>query len=170
MKFRNYCVVIMGDTKNYAFDIKKISETEPNVLDAVGIVIATFTSSLEPQEVTDWFILRNLSFLVFDLDEKNSGFNITKEIVHNKLFGFLNKPNNLDEESRKFLRAVQMTSDTKNNKIVIKEDKRKKLSKEDIKKMSQVEKEKLQDQIIDKGVENISEDDKLILGFLWKND
>ena len=54
MKFRNYCVVILGDTKNVKDEIQKVSETEPNVLDAKGIVIATFSSLMEPIELNDW--------------------------------------------------------------------------------------------------------------------
>ena len=44
MEFRNYCITIMGDTENALGEILKIAETEPNTMDASGILIA-FPSS-----------------------------------------------------------------------------------------------------------------------------
>lgn len=89
MKFRNYCIVVMGDTKNIVSEIVKIAETKPNVLDARGIVIATFSSVVEPRELTEFFIENNRNFFIFDLNPENSGFHMLKEDVHNGLFGFL---------------------------------------------------------------------------------
>ena len=67
MKFRNYCVVIMGNTQNVFCEIEKVSETPPNVLDGGGIVVATFSSAIEIKELSEWFKLNNRNFLVFDL-------------------------------------------------------------------------------------------------------
>ena len=71
MKFRNYCVVVMGDTLGVVQEIEKISDSKPNILDAKGIIIATFTSFVEPSEISEWFTVNNRSFLVFDLNENN---------------------------------------------------------------------------------------------------
>jgi hypothetical protein len=65
----------MGETKGALDEIIKISETKPNLLDAKGILIATFSSIAEPSELTEWFIENNRSFLIFDLSKKSSGFN-----------------------------------------------------------------------------------------------
>ena len=89
MKFRNYCLVIMGNTKNVLIEIEKISENKPNILDATGILIATFTSSVSPKELDDWFKLNQRSFLLFDLNADTSAFNILKVDIQVGLFGFL---------------------------------------------------------------------------------
>ena len=89
MKFRNYCLVIMGNTKNVLIEIEKISENKPNILDATGILIATFTSSVSPKELDDWFKLNQRSFLLFDLNADTSAFNILKVDIQEGLFGFL---------------------------------------------------------------------------------
>ena len=89
MKFRNYCLVIMGNTKNVLIEIEKISENKPNILDATGILIATFTSSVSPKELDDWFRLNQRSFLLFDLNADTSAFNILKVDIQEGLFGFL---------------------------------------------------------------------------------
>ena len=89
MKFRNYCIVVMGDTLGVQAEIQKISETTPNVLDAKGILISTFSSLVELNELKEWFKENKRSFLIFDLDEESSGFNIMKKNVEDGLFGFL---------------------------------------------------------------------------------
>ena len=108
MKFRNYCVVIMGDTKNVFSEIEKISENKPNILDAKGIVIATFTSFVDIKEITAWFTLNDRNFLVFDLDKEYSGFHISKQEISDGLFGFLEKSNDkeLDEKTLDLLKEM----------------------------------------------------------------
>jgi hypothetical protein len=112
MKFRNYCIVVMGDTLGVQAEIQKISEIDPNILDAKGILIATFSSLAEPNEITEWFISNNRSFLVFDLDKESSGVNITKKDIHEGLFGFL-RGLNMDDMNDKFMKSIELSSETK---------------------------------------------------------
>jgi hypothetical protein len=168
MKFKNYCVVFMGDTTNALLEISQVSEIPPNIIDAKGIFIATITSGLNVGEISDFFNTCGKSFLVFELDGKTSGVKITKDILHDKLFGFLNTNNKqkLSEKSDNFLQSIKISSDTTNNKTTIKEIP---ITKNMVNKMSISEKEELQNKIIDKGVSNITEQDKIILDYLWKN-
>lgn len=169
MKFKNYCVVFMGDTTNALLEISQISEIPPNIIDAKGIFIATITSGLTVGEITDYFNSLGKSFLVFELDGKTSGVKITKDIIHDKLFGFLSGDNKqkLSEKSDKLLQAIRISSDTSNNKITVKDIP---ITKTMVNEMSISEKEALQNEIIDKGVDNITEQDKIILDYLWKKD
>ena len=125
MKFRNYCIVVMGDTLGVQAEIQKVSETTPNVLDAKGILISTFSSLVELNELKEWFKENKRSFLIFDLDEESSGFHIIKKNVENGLFGFL-KNTNTNELTEKFAKAVEYSSITKTVNI-----KEKKISLED---------------------------------------
>ena len=163
MKFRNYCVVIMGDTKNALPEIEKVSDSKVNVLDAKGILIATFSSNFEPCEMTDWFKDNNRSFLVFDLDSANSGFNITKKDVHEGLFSFLNDVN-LEEKAIELLHTIE------DSKKIDRMKKRqvKELTIEDVMKLTISEKKEMFDKILDKGAENFTENDKKIMEFLVK--
>lgn len=163
MKFRNYCVVIMGNTKDVLPEIEKISESKVNVLDAKGILIATFSSNFEPCELTDWFKDNNRSFLVFDLNTNNSGFNITKSDVHEGLFSFLNNED-LEEKARELLHTIE------DARIVnrMKKNKPTEITIEDVMKLTIVEKKEMFDKILDKGAENFTENDKKIMSFLVK--
>jgi excinuclease UvrABC helicase subunit UvrB len=125
MKFRNYCIVVMGDTLGVQAEIQKISETTPNVLDAKGILISTFSSLVELNELKEWFKENKRSFLIFDLDEESSGFHIMKKNIEDGLFGFL-KNTNTNELTEKFAKAVEYSSITKTVNI-----KEKKISLED---------------------------------------
>ncbi len=170
MKFRNYCIVVMGDTNNVREEIEKVSEMKPNVLDAKGILIATFSSVVEPSELKDFFKLNRRSFLLFDLDPKTSGVHITKKDIHEGLFGFLKILNDdeLKNKTKNLIREITLSSDTKptfNKKITLRDTpiKNKKITEADIDKMGKEDKVKLLHSLIDKGYEKLTEDDKKIL-------
>jgi hypothetical protein len=168
MKFRNYCIVVIGDTKAIYPEIDKVSEGKPNFLDGKGMIIATFTSFMDPSELTDYFTLNNRNFLLFDLNKENSGFFITKKDIHEALFGFLKE---MDEEVLKnksidFLNVLKSEStitaqtETVVTKCLVTE--------KEIENMTKTEKQNLFNKIIDAGVENLTENDKKILDLLVK--
>ena len=179
MKFKNYCVIIMGDTNGAVKEIEKISDSKPNILDAKGIIIGTFTSFVDVKEISAWFTLNNRSFMVFDLDPKSSGYLITKKEVHEGLFGFVKKTtdNELDTKTIEFLKAFvsqphphpHNTADIEDAVI---ENEIKKgeavISESEIETMTKKEKEDLINQIMDNGLENMTEYDKKILPLLAK--
>jgi|ERR1035437_3208616 hypothetical protein len=172
MKFRNYCLVVIGNTEGVEDEIKKISESGPNSIKGGGLVVATFSSAAEPKELNDWFRLNKRSFFLFDLNAETSGFHIIKPDIHEGLFGFL-KTVNLDDKTEELLREINLTSDTKNPKTYARPQRyrnivEKKITQEDIDKMSKYEKEALWNKIVDNGVEKMSEDDKKLLNFLSK--
>ena len=178
MKIKNYCVIIMGDTKNVFIEIEKVSDDKPNILDAKGIVIATFSSSLTINELNEWFKLNDRSYFVFDLSV--SGFNITKKEIHEGLFGFLNvmKKDVLEKRASDLLSAIedakiiQETSKRNKNKpeyVDVKTMIRpRRISESEIESMTRKEKDDFINKIIDKGVENLTDYDKKILPLLVK--
>ena len=172
MRFRNYCIVVMGATENDSIkkEIEKVSDSKINILDARGIVIGTFTSALSTKELSDFFKLNERNFLLFDLNEDTSGFNINKKDIHEGLFGFLKEmsEDNLEEKATEFLKDIEMHDVKRVVRPRRDYSKPKKLTQDDIDKMSNKEKDELQNSIIDNGLENMSEYDKEILSFLWK--
>jgi hypothetical protein len=161
MTFRNYCIVAIGNTNGVEGEITKVSETKPNFFDAKGLFIATFSSFIEPNELTEWFTECGRNFMVFDLDEKNSGFNITNKTIHNGLFGFLNNIN-VEEVTNAFIETIP---DYEYDRI---KNETNKLDAEKIEKMGVSEREELLNKLIDSGLENLSENDKKLLALLVK--
>jgi len=167
MKFRNYCMVVVGDTKAVYPEIDKISEGKPNFLDGKGMIIATFTSFMDPTELTDYFKFNNRNFLLFDLNKENSGFHITKPEIHNGLFGFLNEMNDeeLKNKSEEFLSVLKTETTTAHTETIATKCV---VTEKDILVMTKTEKQDLFNKIIDAGVENLTEYDKKILDLLVK--
>lgn len=171
MKFRNYCMVVVGNTKAVYPEIDKISEGKPHYLDGKGMIIATFTSFMDPSELTDYFTFNNRNFLLFDLNKEYSGYFITKPDIHEGLFGFLKDMNEdeLKNKSVDFLSVLRddlMTTTTTAHTETI--ETKCLVTEKDIDKMTKIEKQHLFDKIIDAGIENLTEYDKKILDLLVK--
>ena len=81
---------------------------------------------------------------MFDLNDENSGVNITNKDIHKGLFGFIKENIQKDE-------------------IILNE-----LTEADIEKLNPMEKKELFDKLLDKGVMNLTENDKKIMPFLVK--
>lgn len=164
----------MGNTNGVKKEIEKISESKPNILDAKGIVIATFTSFVDVNEISTWFTLNNRNFVVFELDKETSGYFLTKPEIHNGLFGFLvNSNEELKDKTNEFINSInktvtdiQFTSVTTTMMTAVKYEYE--LSEEDIKKMTKDEKDDLYNKLIDNGVDNLTDNDKKILMLLVK--
>ena len=67
IKFRNYCIVVLGNVNNVVVEIEEISEIKPNTIDHGGLMIATFISIMQPKELKWHFMNNNRNFLISDL-------------------------------------------------------------------------------------------------------
>lgn len=187
MKFRNYCLILMG--KNFTRDsvvseITKISEITPNYIDAVGIMIVTFTSVLEPSELDENFKTLGWNFMVFDLDSKSSAVKLINPDLHEGLFGFLrdNQKDKLDDMSVRLMKDIALSSDTKSqwsppanenrSRVVKKSKKEEDLTEADVEKMTKDQRQKKLDEYIDfgkkNGFEKLTDLDKKIMELLAK--
>jgi hypothetical protein len=167
MKFRNYCIVVMGNMDAVKDDIIKIAESKPRYLDAKGILIATFASVAEPSELKDFFNFNGRSFLLFDLDKDFSGYHLDNEKLNTHLFGYLvEQGDKLKEMSNRLME--DLSASTKSKKTVKQSKVKSKLSpKISYSEMSREERENILNNIIDKyqsiGISKITDSDKNIL-------
>ena len=101
------------------------------------------------------------------MDNKHSGYNITKKEIHEGLFGFLEKIDNtlLSEEFFKNLKYIELKH--KSNPIR-KELKKPILDENSINKMSPKERIEMLNRLIDNGLDKLSEDEKKLLPLLAK--
>lgn len=168
MKFRNYCIVVMGNMEAVKDDIIKIAESKPRYLDAKGILIATFASVAEPSELKDFFNFNGRSFLLFDLDEDFSGYHLDNEKLNTHLFGHLSEQSDrLREISERLMN--DLSAHTQDKKIVndIKPKAFETYPKIHYSELNKKERENLVNDIIDKyqsiGISKITDSDKNIL-------
>lgn len=163
MKFRNYCLVVFGNTAGIMSEVISVSEIEPNVLDAKGVSVVTFTSNIEPKELNDYFRMNNRNFLIFDLNQEHSGFNFQKRDIMSGLFGYLKQmtPEILKEKSDMLMKEfsqAEIESVSVNQKSV---------SVKQLSKMSSDEKNELLNTLIEKGInKTLTENDEKILKIL----
>lgn len=163
--FKNYCVVIIGETDDAEKDVLGVVDSNLSLFQGGGLHIYTFTSAVSIAELTDWFKSHNRNFLVFDLSEKSSGFNITIPDIHEKLFGFLSdqKLNEINENFEKsvadeeieFIELPQSTVEESNKSI-------EKL----VDSMTENDKKEMVNELLEKT--ELTEKDKIILQFLVK--
>lgn len=180
MKFRAYCIVVIGDTMGVMNEIVKISETQPSAIDGKGLFIATFISASSPNELTEFFKEDKRNFLLFELNNDTCGVNLMKEEMHQGLFGFLKtfRQENLDEMTERLMNDIKLTSDTPTNKAGWKapasktrgavKQKPKEITEKDIMEMTKTQKEKMLNEMIDNGLEKLTEKQKKLLELLVK--
>lgn len=182
MKFRNYCAIIMGkfDKDMIIEELKKISESPTNSIDTGGIMVATFTSVLEPSELGELFKGFGVNHMVFDLDTKSSAVHMNNPVLQDGLFGLINNLNSdeLDGMTSRLLRDISMSSTTKEQnpqprtQRVKKAKKEDEMTEEDVDKMSPKEKQRKLDEYIDfgnrNGFEKLTEHDRKIMELLAK--
>jgi hypothetical protein len=105
------------------------------------------------------------------LNKNSSGFNIVKKEIHEGLFGFL-KNIDVDEMGDKFIRTINMDMDSVRVEPKIKplrdSLKENKLDPKKIEEMGSNEKESLLNQLIEFGLEKLTEEDKKLLPLLVK--
>lgn len=142
MELKNYCIIAFSNIELVVYDIIKLAENVPNVLCTGDLLMSTFSSALKTGEITDYFKLSNVDFVLFDLDDKNSGYNVMDSKVREHLFGFLTRKEIKKQENN-------------NEKI-------------NLKTLTQKEKTELLNSILDKGVNNLSKSDKELLDKLVK--
>jgi len=180
MKFRNYCIIAMGKMDGIKNDIVKVAESKPRYIDAKGILIATFSSVVEPSELKDFLNFNNRSFFLFDLNENNSGCHLDNEKLNHHLFGYLmDSEDKLKDMSDRLSDAVsdavrdrlddvsddetEYVSATTRNSGYVKPIRRNNYNIIKLTNMSNKDKETLLNGILDKGFKKITESDMKIL-------
>ena len=65
MKFKNFCIIVLGNIKNVEAEVRSMSELEINVFSTKGgdLFIATFTSIAEVSHLVDFFKSNKRSFM-----------------------------------------------------------------------------------------------------------
>jgi hypothetical protein len=161
--FAPYCIIVLGNNASEADKyVEKFSEIKLGHLLSQNVYISTFVSMVDIAEMTDWFRSRDMNFFIFKVDPKVSGFGLTKKEMENGLFGLIDFIN-VKEMTDKFFK-----SQFDNLEPDVETADRDGLNLEDIEHMSPFDKETLINKILDKGVENMSEEDKKILSILTK--
>lgn len=147
----------MGNTQGIMSEITSVSEDILGKLDAKGIMVVTFTSTFLVNELTEIFKLSGRNFMVFELDNNYSGYNIVKKEIMDELFGKVKPMEDFEFKLTSIINLIDFSGSTETE-----------ITEEEINKLSKVEKQKMINEILDKGPDNFSDIDKEILKKLSK--
>jgi len=150
MIFKNYCLIVIGETKIDVLknEIEVISELKPNILQNNDLLIGTFSSVFTIDELKDFFGFSEINFMIFELNKDLTCFSFLSDEIQSGLFGFL-ECDKIKEISNEILFEIKYDKDALNN-------------------MNNVDKNKFINDLLDKGVCNLTDYDKKLLSILVK--
>jgi hypothetical protein len=182
MVFSNYCLIVLGDIEGAKAEITKISESEVNLLEAKGLIIATFQSVVSVSELNDYFKLNERNFILFQMNHDTYAAHVKDKNINRQLFEEIVK----DDETRKGMgsklvsdiikslrdNSVSMTThsgfSSTNDTLTSTIEDDIKVFEEYVETLDEEEVKDLINNIIDKGWENLTDYDKKCLDFLTK--
>lgn len=182
MKFTNFCLIMLGDIIGAKDEITKISESSVNILQAKGLIIATFTSAVSVAELNDFFKMNKRNFILFEMNQGSYAAYINDgKDTNEKLFENImrNNPDINDDMSTRLLKDIVGSYNNYNqilthsgtsvsDAIIIEPDVKNMES--NIKKMSTYQIQEAINELIDKGLNNLTDYDKKYLSCLTKKD
>jgi hypothetical protein len=147
------CLVIMENTKGILNEIEKVTLDTPSFINAKGIFISTFTTNKSIGELKKFFKDKNRNFLMFEIDVTTSAYHFLNKELENGLFMFADIERDNDDvwSGINILDSKDMNSEITEKSIL---------------KMTKEEKENKLNELIDKGIENLSNEEKNILNLL----
>jgi len=176
MDLKNFCIIVLGKVMGVKDEIRAISELDVNFVEHKNIVIATFSTVATVGELKEFFTSNKRGFFLFELGKNNYAVDVGSVSVYNTLFGKFEETdkNNLNSEmtTRDFLMRIHSEilntnyekfkisggTDIEDAKII------------DVSSMTNEEKQRLINEIIDKGYQNFTTRDKELLSKLTKDD
>jgi hypothetical protein len=172
---------MVGDISGWKAEIEKIAEEPLRYRPGRNIVICTFVSVASMNELREYFRGYGKNFLLFELDSETSAFNIKDKNAEWDLFGHIDESYNDDlrEKSKHLLESIQQqmafSADTKHraaqeriNKLMAQAKEKANDYESRVEAMSKDELQDTLDEILSKGKDNITEEDKRILNLISK--
>ena len=171
MKIKNYCIAAVDNVAGVREEIASIAESDVKYVDGKGLIIATFSNAALVYELREYFRENNRSFLLFELGDDNFGAHFTKKHIYNHLFAEIDNQNTpLDSTKQHLMNDLLnssggsisgVTASTKTSTIV-------KSKKTDTIELTSEEVKFKIDQLLDKGISNLTIKEKKDLAGLSK--
>jgi hypothetical protein len=89
MEYKNYCLVGLGTIDGMKDDIIKVSEFSPRLIEQKKVIIATFSSVMEPSELRDFFDNPERIFFIFEVNDESAAYFIGRPEIQKQLFGHI---------------------------------------------------------------------------------
>lgn len=168
--FKNYCMVILGNTDGCELEVKNISEATPSIVKMKNVAICTFITVANTIELNNYFKSFGKNFFLFELNPSVSCYNINNMDTYAKLFSEFE-----DQDDFQMEELSDRFNEELNNKHLGQSDIKPKKDFNDsetlidyFKELSKSDKEDVINGILDKGIKNMSSEDEKILEIFSK--
>lgn len=145
------CLIVMGNTKGVIHELDEVAIDTPSFINAEGIFITTFTTDKTINEIKIYFKIKKRNFLMFEINDETSAYHFLNKTLESGIFSFVENKKDDIFENFEVLKNDEVDS---------------KLTEKSILKMTKEEKENKLNELIDKGIENLSDEEKQILNLL----
>ena len=147
------CLVIIGGADGIVGELEKVIIDVPSFIEGRGFFISTFTTNKTICELKNYFKEQKRNFLLFEIDKSKSAYHFLDQEIEKGLFMFSDIEKDNDD--------VLVNIDILDNKKINPE-----LTKKNILKMTKKQKEDKLNELIDKGVYNLTNEEKYMLNLL----
>jgi hypothetical protein len=158
MEFKNYTLIVFDDISSVSSELTKIVE-EMKFVNTDAYCVCTFMSNATINELKEYVTMLNVSFLLFEMGEDNYAARFQNKKFHKHLFGDAEK--NRGKKTKDMQRKVE---DAIKRQMENPPSEYRKLKRNvDLTEITSSEREKILNSILDKGYENLTEEDKKTL-------
>jgi hypothetical protein len=158
MEFKNYSLIVFDDISSVSSELTKIVE-EMKFVNTDAYCVCTFISNATTNELKEYITMLNVSFLLFEMTESNHAVRFQNKKFQKHLFGDTEK--NRGQKTKDMQRKVE---DAIKRQFDSKPQEHKRTNKiSNLHEISSTERERLLNSILDKGFENLTQEDKNIL-------
>lgn len=160
MIFKNYCIVALGDIDGIIDIIKRVSENQPRKLEQKGVLICTFSSVMTVSEIKETINVDGKTFFIFEVGTDTAAYKIGRDDIHDQLF------KQIEDTTSVFLKTLtsnlmmsinddnKVSGDTRNIPITVD------YGDVAISELTESEINEEIDNLLDKGLDNLTDNDK----------
>tara|TARA_R110000851_G_scaffold145440_6_gene284906 strand:+ start:2568 stop:3056 length:489 start_codon:yes stop_codon:yes gene_type:complete len=161
-------MIILGNTDGCENEVKNISEATPSIVKMKNVAMCTFITVANTLELNDYFTSFNRNFFLFELNPLVSCYNINNMNIYARLFSEIENRDDLEMEE--FSGRLNEELNYKNGHSDSNQESDEPETIIDyFKELSNSDKEEFINEILEKGVKNMTKDDMKILD-VFSND
>ena len=166
--FKNYCMIILGNIDGCENEVKHISESVPSIVKMKNVAICTFITVARVVELKSYFNSFNRNFFLFELNPTTSCYNINNMDTYARLFAEFENQDDLQMEELSGILNDEINYKCGETKINKDFDEPETLI-DYFRELSKPDKEDFINETLDKGVKNMTDDDKKIMEVFSKD-
>jgi len=110
MKIKYYCIIALGGVDMVSELVKRVSDSNPRILQQKGVVIATTSTVFTISELMEIFKLDDCAIFIYEVNDETSGQHISRKHLQSDLFDYIEKEKlEKSKSENEFSNAIDLT-------------------------------------------------------------